>query len=212
MRLSSLLALFLLPVASASASIELSFSFQPSTTEDSYGLVGSTFTYTMITASDVYFENANGDPSLALASVQLTIENSSGGLDGTYDLQLAESFPVIVVFAGGGYLPIQAPSAFPTWTTEEGITITSGLGLLDSLGKTVLPGDIAVASDFDGLGVFTWPFTFEANDSGAVSYDASSATLSAAPYSAAVPEPATYAALGGLAALGLVAWRRRQQR
>jgi len=27
-----------------------------------------------------------------------------------------------------------------------------------------------------------------------------------------VPEPSTYAALAGLAALGLVAWRRRQAR
>ncbi|KAF0094008.1 MAG: hypothetical protein E1N59_2266 [Puniceicoccaceae bacterium 5H] len=217
MKLSSLL-LSLLPVASLSAAISFSYSLEPYAVGagDGYGLNGSTFTMEMVTASDVYVSaGMEGYMALELESVQLTIAGSTDGYDGTYSLlQTAEgstelgNTPIVFVGAGYTYLPVVAPISGVNFEASS-FTLDDIMGYASFPSPMPSVGDTALASDFDGLTLDLNQFIFDGGNGGS-SYDAPNFTLSAVTATPSVPEPATYAAFGGLAALGLIAWRRRR--
>lgn len=86
--------------------------------------------------------------------------------------------------------------------------------------STIAPGALTGTSSWNGLGWTQYSFTFTAPSSNLrfSFYDSTAsnpgssadAEFYGASVVSAVPEPSTYAALAGCAALGLVAWRRRR--
>lgn len=103
---------------------------------------------------------------------------------------------VALVYSNGSYQSYINSDVSPSYTGSGSFNDYSGGG--GGLGTYIGPG---YAGSIDELRVSTFTGTFNTS---MLSYSA----ISASP----VPEPSTYAALAGLAALGLVAWRRRQAR
>lgn len=101
---------------------------------------------------------------------------------------------VALVYANGSYQAYINSDSVASYTGSSSFNDFTGGG--GGLGTYIGPG---FAGSIDELRVSSFTGSFSTS---MLSYNSISA----------VPEPSTYAALAGLAALGLVAWRRRQAR
>lgn len=207
------LAFALLCATSISAQITFYYSSVASTSgTDTYGLDGATLTYSFSTTSSVTVDNG-GSVNAPLGAITLAISGSdvhdgSYTLTQTYDSGYGSLGTTPVVYFSGTtvYLPLAAPAFVPIWLSDSGFTMQSGY-VSGTLATTYGAGDTLDPADFSDLSLTPRSFTFS-DGLGAVSYSLSATTLNA---TAAVPEPGTLAALGGLAGLVLVSRRRRRQ-
>ncbi len=128
--------------------------------------------------------------------VDVSLWSDAGGAPGAV-LQSWSGFsfsePNIYSFAATG-APVQLVSGSSYWVVANAATSTTWAGWFKPDAAAAIPGQPAFYSENGG------PFN-NPNSAGAFRVTVS-----------AIPEPSTYAALFGAAALGLVVWRRRVKR
>ncbi|KAF0094010.1 MAG: hypothetical protein E1N59_2268 [Puniceicoccaceae bacterium 5H] len=145
----------------------------------------------------------------------LTITGSTGDINGTYSL-VDPNGPflgtpgweagIYVAFASNEFGP-------PSFAIGENYTFVGSDFIGAPNTTTILPGDVVSTADFEGAVMdggndydFGTVMTIDGS-SGQIQYNWAAVALDAG---GTVPEPSTYAAFGGLAALGLIALRRRR--
>ncbi|KAF0094009.1 MAG: hypothetical protein E1N59_2267 [Puniceicoccaceae bacterium 5H] len=216
---SSLFALSLLAGAVSQAhaispQVVLDYEFVLSASDlDPFGLDGSKWTFNFASTQSTYSDTSVygvSYTSLVWDSVSVTIAGSSGAYNGTYDLFDAAGTNY-ALFANMETQPLIYPAVDTTNTdgppttayTDGGTFMFTHYAVAGLISESPQTGDSVVQSDFEDP---SWTdlignsFTFVDSNSNTADY-----------VYTVVPEPSTYAALGGLAALGLIALRRRKQ-
>jgi len=139
---------------------------------------------------------------LLFTSITPGYNSSNGGGVGTADaVSLTTSSTYTLAFT----ITLSAPT---TYTVSYEVFSGSGTGgtSVASYSAATTPSTYLSNLTFDGLAIGA---RFRSGVAGDITYSSLSVITGGA---TAVPEPSTYAALAGLAALGLVAWRRRVAR
>lgn len=191
----------------AQAVINLSISFTPVSSNggDTNGFIGSTWNFVM-TSSQTEYVNVSGLTAVVSDSVTLTISGAGNpGYNGSYPLVETNTtnFTAFPSYFNTQYFLNTTTGAASTFNFGSPVLTVSGVSGFgpDVVSSQPWPGDPIEASDFEGALLSAINILIE----GEV-YDFGSGTMGAA-----VPEPSTYAALFGLAALGVAALRRQRK-
>ncbi|KAF0094007.1 MAG: hypothetical protein E1N59_2265 [Puniceicoccaceae bacterium 5H] len=183
---------------------------------DAYGIANSKWTFEFSTSQSTYVEAAfsMGDtsdsaPAFTWDSITLTIQG--GNYAGTYALSALPDVPSYALVVPG---PMETPVLIPAATQNDSIPYAAFQSDTFAFYHGFLYGEVggtqpAVGDHFSqsDLNVSSYSVV---PDYSILQFAELEGDSSVAYQFIVVPEPTTYAAFGGLAALGLIAWRRRR--
>ena len=170
------------------------------------GSSATSFDFTSITMA---FSAAQGSPSLSVGLYSAFSVGSVGGSGLLTSLTLSSGNPYAAgnaVFSGTATL---AASTTYFVQFDAGAPSAGNSFFFPAASSTSEDGGGLAGWSIGDTGYHAFP---NAGSDWAVSSDVGRFSVQATETASAIPEPSTYAAMAGAAALGLAAWRRRQQK